>query len=247
MEDADKELQKVEEMLRALAAEDLAEPAQDATLLARLREKADAACRRHRLRPWYRSRILWRSAAVLLLLAAIPALWSWWYTPRAREVLVQSLPDIITKDEVPMAVKSESSIAPVAVVTAEVADEVCGVAEVSPEAVAVVAEPASYTLTDTLFGEGLGVNTDGIDPWGMDEDCESQESVNEAVVLVTAPAQCPPTAASGTPNDRLAGPKCKRASRKAAPLPFSPGISELLRRYGEALQKAARPHTPKNL
>lgn len=75
MENADKDLKDIEDALRALAAADRTPRAQDAALLARLVEKADCAYLRRSLRSWYRSPMLWRSVAALVLLAAIPFIW----------------------------------------------------------------------------------------------------------------------------------------------------------------------------
>lgn len=93
MENADKDLTEIENQLRALAAADHAARPEDAELLARLCEKADAACGHRPLRPWYRSPLLWRGAAALALLAALPSLWVM-MQPGAEQARV-----VVTKQE----------------------------------------------------------------------------------------------------------------------------------------------------
>lgn len=159
MEDADKELRKIENLLRTLAAEDAAGRAQDAELLARLCDKADAACRRASRRPWYRSRTLWRSAAALAVLAVVPVFWPWGQAPE------------MPKQEARVATVVEQPTEPVAVLVEEC---IC----MEPEAVAV-----AVNIDETAEEPAA----DEIPPWLLDEEEEHALVVTDAVYAGNPP------------------------------------------------------------
>lgn len=159
MEDADKELLDIENMLRTLAAEDAAGREQDAELLARLCDKADAACRRASRRPWYRSRTLWRSAAALAVLAVVPVLWPWGQAPE------------MPKQEARVATVVEQPTEPVAVLVEEC---IC----MEPEAVAV-----AINIDETAEEPAA----DEIPPWLLDEEEEHALVVTDAVYTSNPP------------------------------------------------------------
>lgn len=268
MEDADKELLDIENMLRTLAAEDAAGRAQDAELLARLCHKADAACRRATKRPWYCSRTLWRSAAALAVLAVVPVLWPWLQAPENQKEAARVV-TVVEQPTEPVAVLAEECICmePEAVAVAINIDETAeepAADEIPPwlldeeEEHALVVTDAVYTSNPPPVPQAaLAVNElDEEAEWGEDAEelgsglgapvviCTSdEEEAADAIALLPAPLN----------SDKSAGAmhKGRGASRgrRTAAVPRmeeSPpnGVTSRLRAYGTAiLEYAAKAHS----
>ena len=71
MEEAEQELKELEAELRSLAAHELRPREEDAALLARLMEQADAACRPRAAKPWYSRYSTWGASAAVACLAVL--------------------------------------------------------------------------------------------------------------------------------------------------------------------------------
>ncbi len=238
MENADKDLKDIEDELRALAAADRPPRAQDAALLARLAEKADSACHRCSLRPWYRSPVLWRGAAALVLLAAIPFIWQSLYPAGVRGGVAVAAP---VKE--PQAAMLEITAEPQLVAVADIGPAALPVA---PNAIA-VAEPMPVpesAMCETAVAVYSGGAEAGCD---MEAECDDAATPTAPALAVnsvcgvgesawdkampTARAcsvptpQAPPTRACGAV-------KAKRAARPRS-------IADKLKTYAAALQRAA--------
>lgn len=259
MEDADKELKEIETMLRALAAEDRAGHPQDAAMLARLTDKADAVCSRSTLRPWYRSPILWRSAAALVLLAMVPVLWQGLQEPVSRDPLVHTSPVaqavvpqlepvtvcgtgegesealVISMPESVSALMSGATVASVAAVAESRPDNL---PTLSPAAVAVVDNAGTVEMVthETAVAVYSG---------GAETDCEAEDAEesawglpNAAMAQNIAPdaERCMPSA-----NMRSAAHPLMKAARgkgKARNAPAVRSVADKLKTYAAALRRA---------
>ncbi|MBR5214283.1 MAG: hypothetical protein IKV92_08495 [Akkermansia sp.] len=259
MEDADKELKEIETMLRALAAEDRAGHPQDAAMLARLTDKADAVCSRSTLRPWYRSPILWRSAAALVLLAMVPVLWQGLQEPVSRGPLVHTSPVaqavvpqlepvtvcgtgegesealVISMPESVSALMSGATVASVAAVAESRPDNL---PTLSPAAVAVVDNAGTVEMVthETAVAVYSG---------GAEAECEAEDAEESAWVLPNAAMaqniapdaeRCMPSA-----NMRSAAHPLMKAARgkgKARNAPAVRSVADKLKTYAAALRRA---------
>lgn len=255
MEDADKELRKIENMLRTLAAEDAAGRAQDAELLARLCDKADAACRLAPRRPWYGSRTLWRSAAALAVLAVVPVLWPWGQAPETPKEEAR----VATVVEQPAAILAEECICmepdAVAINIDETAEEPAA-DEIPPWLLEENAEHA-LAVTDAVYTgnprpvpqSALAVNEfDEEAEWGADAEelgsglgsplvsgiCGDAE---DAVAVLPAVNRSNKSAAIPHKSKRALNGRCASPSPRARVAPS--GIAERLRTYGAAILKYA--------
>lgn len=249
MEHADKELKELEDMLRALAAQDRAGHAEDAALLARLCSTADTACRRARLRPWYRSPMVWRSAAALALLVALPSLWVWLQPHGEQRAVAVAAPVADTAAELAAATPavcvaacgSEQPVAPAAMATltpesvAETA-AVAVVAECGPDALPLpqVQEPVAVLTThETAVAVYSG---------GADAACDAEAAEDTWAVADTALAvnhsRMAERSMPAKLNRSVAGRKAKRAVRAVNGAAPPRRIADKLKTYAEALQRA---------
>ena len=258
MEDADKELKEIETMLRALAAEDRAGHPQDAAMLARLTDKADAVCSRGTLRPWYRSPILWRSAAALVLLAMVPVLWQGLQEPASRGSLAHTVPvgqGGVNQPE-PVAVCGADSDE-VGVLAASIPDAALLMPEAAVASVAAVAEsgpdnlptlsPAAVALVDNAETVDMVTHETAVAVYsgGAETDCEAEDAEesawglpNAAMAQNIAPdaERCMPSA-----NMRSAAHPLMKAARgkgKARNAPAVRSVADKLKTYAAALRRA---------
>lgn len=80
MEEAEQELKELEAELRSLAAHELRPREEDAALLARLMERADAACCPRAAKPWYSRYSTWGASAAVACLAVLFIFAQAWYS-----------------------------------------------------------------------------------------------------------------------------------------------------------------------
>lgn len=80
MEEAEQELKELEAELRSLAAHELRPREEDAALLARLMERADAACCPRAAIPWYRRYSTWGASAAVACIAVLFVYAQVWYS-----------------------------------------------------------------------------------------------------------------------------------------------------------------------
>ena len=243
MEHADKELKELEDMLRALAAEDRAGHAEDAALLTRLCDAADTACRRDRLRPWYRSPMVWRSAAALALLVALPSLWVWLQPHGERNAVAVAAPVPDTKAE------PGAGVVAVCVAACGEDDYAAAMATLTPES---VAEPAAVAVVDALpqpqAEEPAAVLTThetavAVYSGGIDSDCEeaAAEDTWAAANNAMAVNDChvPERSVPAMRNRSVMNRKAKRGANPAIKAAPPRRIADKLKAYAEALQRAA--------
>lgn len=128
MDNMNRELSAIEQELQALAAQGRVPRADDAALLERLVQRADALCAAPRsARPWYRSPA-WRCAAALVLLAVPGTLWWFASSPQAASpsgILTKQASRAIAVQELPTPCAAEP--------TALAGEMVCGLPECAPE------------------------------------------------------------------------------------------------------------------
>ena len=259
MEDADKELKEIEDMLRALAAEDRAGRAEDAALLARLCHTADSACRHPGLRPWYRSPMLWRSAAVLALLVALPSLWVWLQAPAERNSVARHA--TVAADTVTLAaettaesaaVRAAGQVPPaVAVVTLapEMVAESAAVAVVDcgPPTVCTLPQPAAIPTAVAMVdeecieepathGTAIAVYSGGADADYEAEESEAEWGVGADALAVNHAAMAGRSAPAKLKRSAAPMMQSHRAKAKKAARPRS--ITDKLKTYAEALHRA---------
>lgn len=257
MEDADKELRKIENMLRTLAAEDAAGRAQDAELLARLCDKADAACRRASRRPWYRSRTLWRSAAALAVLAVVPVFWPWGQAPEMPKQEAR----VATVVEQPAAILEEECICmePEAVAIAVNIDETAAepAADEIPPWLLDEEEEHALVVTDAVYTgnpppvpqAALAVNElDEEAEWGADAEelgsglgaplvISSCSDAEDAIAGLPESNRCNRATAIPHKSRRALNGRCASPSPRVRLAPS--GIAERLRSYGAAILEHA--------
>ena len=247
MEHADKELKELEDMLRALAAEDRAGHAEDAALLTRLCDAADTACRRERLRPWYRSHMVWRSAAALALLVALPSLWVWLQPHGERNAVAVAAPVPDTK------AVSVAGAQAVCVAVCGEDEHAAAMATLTPES---VAEPAAVAVVDCGVDalplpqaeEPAAVLTThetavAVYSGGIDSDCEeaAAEDTWAAANNAMAVNDChvAERSVSAVRNRSVMNRKAKRGANPAIKAAPPRRIADKLKAYAEALQRAA--------
>lgn len=80
MEEAEQELKELEAELRSFAAHELRPREADAALLARLMQRADAACRPRAVKPWYSRYSTWGASAAVACLAVMFVFVQVWYS-----------------------------------------------------------------------------------------------------------------------------------------------------------------------
>lgn len=257
MEDADKELRKIENLLRTLAAEDAAGRAQDAELLARLCDKADAACRRASRRPWYRSRTLWRSAAALAVLAVVPVFWPWGQAPEMPKQEAR----VATVVEQPAAILAEECICmePEAVAIAVNIDETAAepAADEIPPWLLDEEEEHALVVTDAVYTgnpppvpqAALAVNElDEEAEWGADAEelgsglgaplvISSCSDAEDAIAGLPESNRCNRATAIPHKSRRALNGRCASPSPRVRLAPS--GIAERLRSYGAAILEHA--------
>lgn len=215
MENADKDLTEIENQLRALAAADHAARPEDAALLARLCEKADAACGHRPLRPWYRSPMLWRSAAALALLAALPSLWVM-MQPGTEQARV-----VVTKQE------SAPAPGPCAIAVAEPPAEFGAL----PAAGGGVPAPAAIAMND--------FEAPPVDAVACAEETVQEMATESAVAVNTAYTPMPQDRCAG-----LAAPKATAARAKKRAAAPTPGVGVRLKQFTDMARKFLRLPAP---
>lgn len=238
MENADNDLKDIEDELRALAAADRTPRAQDAALLARLAEKADCAYHRRSLRPWYRSPMLWRGAAALVLLALIPFIW-------------QSLHPVEGRGGVAVAASVKAAQDATLEITAEpqvvaVADMGPAALPVAPAAIAVaeprpVPESATYETAIAVYSGGAETACD------TEAECDDTATPTAPALAInsvhgvgasTWDKAMPTARVRSVPTPQAAPTRaCGVAKAKRAARPRS--IADKLKKYAAALQRAA--------
>ena len=221
MENADNDLKDIEDELRALAAADRTPRAQDAALLARLAEKADCAYHRRSLRPWYRSPMLWRGAAALVLLALIPFIW-------------QSLHPVEGRGGVAVAAPVKAAQAATLEITAE--PQVVAVAEPRP-----VPESATYETAIAVYSGGAETACD------TEAECDDTATPTTPALAINSvhgveasmwDKAMPTACVRSVPTPQAAPTRaCGVAKAKRAARPRS--IADKLKKYDAALQRAA--------
>lgn len=237
MENADEDLTKIEDELRALAAADRASRPEDAALLARLCERADAACEPRTLRPWYRSPMMWRSAAALALLAALPALWQFAVQPDSRH-------SAITKAEL----QSESApmLATAAMPMVDALPEAGGgVPEFATQLETESAPMAVAALTEEMSQESVPACEAAVAV------CCGGANTNAADAGLAVPQTAPTAMAVNMPSrfamhDRCAPavPKSKERVQKASKRVAPRSVQERLKYYATALKKILESAAP---
>lgn len=197
MENAEQDLKELETELRMLAKQELCRREEDAALLARLMERADAVCRARSARPWYRHRAVWGSAAAIAIFAVLPILiWSGEEETLPREAVAAG------ETPTPALLVDEASPAAEEAVMLAVESPQVGGDAIPAQVVDLpqVVEPMPSETASTLITAIADTSTQN-KPWGAApasvaiaaEDAPSYTLVDNGISPESAPTPCAPT------------------------------------------------------